>query len=75
LAAAIQSLGGVEYIEDQLWKMIAFASRYGHQPLVILIGDVTVERVSRFCDALQYWLRAEQHNSRGIMNSIAEGGG
>lgn len=75
MTGAMESIGGVESYEDEIWKMIAFASRYGHQPLVAIVGDVTVDRVNRFCGALQHWLRAERKNGSDVYNSMAEGGG
>ena len=55
--------------------MIGYAARYGHQPLISLLGEVTVPRLSRFCDAVQYWIKIEQSNGSSAYNSIAEGGG
>lgn len=55
--------------------MIAFASRYGHQPLVALVGDVTTDNVRRFNSAIQYWIRAEKDNGLDRYNMMATGGG
>lgn len=71
----MESAGGVEWYEDEIWKMIAFASRYGHQPLVAIVGEVTVQHVNRFCSAIQHWLKAERKNGSDIYNTMAEGGG
>jgi hypothetical protein len=68
-------MGGIEQYEDEIWKMIAFASRYGHQPLVAMTGDVSVERVQRFCKWVAFWIANEQKNGSAHANHMAEGGG
>lgn len=55
--------------------MIAYACRYGHQPLVPLIGDVTHERLERFCDAVHEWVEHERKNGASAAMAIAMGGG
>lgn len=54
--------------------MIAFASRYGNQPLLVEIGEVTADGVSRFCDALRYWIDNESKNGRSYAMTATGGG-
>lgn len=54
--------------------MIAFASRYGHQQLLAETGELTTARVQKFCDALDYWIKAESKKGSSAMLSMAEGG-
>jgi len=39
--------------------MIAFAARYGRQPVLALIGDLTMTRLISFSEALNELLEAE----------------
>jgi hypothetical protein len=40
--------------------MLAFAARYGHQPLDVLLGRAPTElEVMIFVEALEHWIEAE----------------
>ena len=54
--------------------MIAYACRYGHQPLVAMIGGVTMDRLDKFNDAVHHWVENEMKNSRSAAMQIAAGG-
>jgi hypothetical protein len=45
-----------------MWKMIAFASRYGHQPILAMLGPLTVERVRAFSEAIAEYLKVERRD-------------
>lgn len=67
----MEQAGGVPELKEDIWKMIAFASRYGHQQL---LGDPTKADMNAFCDALRYWIEAEHKNGRTASMNMAEGG-
>lgn len=55
--------------------MIAFASRYGHQPLLMEMGPITAQRLDRFNSALKEFVDNEQKNGRTHAMNMADGGG
>lgn len=62
-------------MEQDNWKAIAFAARYGHQEMLARFGLLTAEQLKKFNDALQYWIGKENENGSRMHHSIAEGGG
>lgn len=73
--ATIERDGGLEKYEDELWKMIAYASRYGHQPILIVLGEITSMRLERFNTAVHFWINAESKKGGGGFGNLADGGG
>jgi len=56
----------------ELWKMIAFAARYGHQPLGELLLASSV-KLSEFNTGVSYWIEKENQSGGGF--NRADGGG
>lgn len=51
-----------DYLDDlwSRWKRLAYAGRYGSQPLHGLLGRTPTEfEIQLFCAALEEWLEAE----------------
>ena len=74
MAKVIQDNGGLSNYEDTLWKMIAYASRYGHADMLAIMGDVSAYRLARFNEAVHELVSSENKSGRGAINALAEGG-
>lgn len=64
----------VEAHLENLWLMMAIASRYGHQPLSE-IGRLTVEDLGRFNHALSTLIERETKSGRSLPERMSGGWG
>lgn len=71
------SFANADELEEEVWKSIAFAGRYGHQPILTEMGPMTLDRLNAFNDGLGFWLKKE--NEKGpeyrTQEYLATGGG
>ena len=77
MAGLALALGQPDELLTNLWKMIAYACRYGHQPILAQLGALTMERLCAFNDGVQHWLDAERKtgSTAQSVGYLAEGGG
>jgi hypothetical protein len=54
--------------------MVGYAARYGHQPLLLMLGPLTTQQLSDFNDGLAFWMSKENESGGGLQNRIATGG-
>lgn len=64
----------VEAHLDNLWLMVAMATRYGHQP-ISEIHRMTIEQLARYNNSLAKLIERENSSGRGMTGRLAEGGG
>lgn len=54
--------------------MLGYAARYGHQPILQMIGPVTLEQIAAFNEGVGHWIKAENDSGGGMTNRFATGG-
>jgi hypothetical protein len=58
----------------KFWQAMGYAARYGHQPVLTMLGPLTLERLSSFNDGIGFWIDKENASDGGMSNRFATGG-
>lgn len=72
----MSGFGNPDELLDDYWRQLAYAARYGHQPVLAQLSYVTYERLAAFNRGVDHWIKEENKRPEGGLNNrYATGGG